>query len=393
MAVRGKESYLAIEFDRKKCLRSRSKWAECSLCVDLCPGQAIVETPDSVLPEYLESKCLGCGQCLSLCPLEAFTSPRFTESFLLDRLRGEEPLLMRCYYANETMDNLVSVQQECNLGVCFAALSPGFLFELACRRECVFDTEHCGSCPLYKKEHETMEINFWLAKNLLSSWGFERLLKETKPFLFSEENSFSSKKSNSERVISKKTYSDLRTRLYGTQAIKKDLAAPALFKTLDRRAPLWRMRLARTWKRLESAEGKPKKLLWPIIEVHTSRCRACGTCMQFCPTGALVHTLENDIFSYSFLPGLCVDCGLCDASCSSDALCREYQVTQAPFMRIEIFSRTVKYCVQCKSPFINGSQDNLCSWCSFEPRFQELIEYSKKHMRFDEIEKEDKEGK
>lgn len=73
MAVRGKESHLVIELNRKRCLHSRSKWAECSLCIDLCPGQAIVETAGSMLPEYRESKCLGCGQCLSLCPLEAFT--------------------------------------------------------------------------------------------------------------------------------------------------------------------------------------------------------------------------------------------------------------------------------------------------------------------------------
>lgn len=391
MAVRGKESHLTVEFDRKRCLHSRVRWAECSLCIQSCPGQAIVKTEESSLLQYLENKCLNCGQCLSVCPLEAFTSSRFTESFLLDRLRGDSLLFLRCCRANDAINISARSQQECDLDVCFAALSPGFLFEIARKRECVFDTSHCSSCPLYEKERETIETNFRFARSLLLSWGLEGSLRETDNILFLEgtkplleEQEFPVK-----QIPSRKSYSDLRARFYGSQSIKKELTSPSLFKTLERRSPSWRLRLAQQWKRLESTENSPKELVCPFIKVDSSSCRACGTCMQFCPTGALVHTVKDNIFSVSFLPGLCVDCGLCVASCSNHAVHQDARATNSPFSRTEILSKPVRYCTQCKAPFINGEHEMLCVWCSFEPRFQELIDYSKEQMRFDEVEKRD----
>ncbi|NTU89819.1 MAG: 4Fe-4S binding protein, partial [Actinobacteria bacterium] len=349
---------------------------------------AITQSCATSLPEYSQNKCIGCGQCLSACPLEAFVSPNFTESYLLNRLAGDQPLRIRCSRAVKALEVSVSDRQTYDLEVCFAALSPGCLFELAHARECVFDFEHCQSCPLYESERETMRINFLIAHSLLFGWGIEGHLSESSGALLSDEETLALISCDSiiKLPAMKKSLIGLRARFYGTQTIKSDLNSPALFKTMIRHAPIWRMRLAREWKRLEATGKNAGKLLWPQIEVAQERCRACGTCMQFCPTGAIVHTIENDAFAYSYLPGLCVDCGLCVASCSNNAVRREYETCETPFTRSERFSKSVRYCARCKSPFINDGGSNLCLWCSIEPDFNELIEYSKTKMHFNETE-------
>ncbi len=390
MAIHGKRKTLQVKFERNRCLRSLSKWAQCSICVDACPGQAIIQSDENSLPEHSKTSCKGCGQCLSACPLEAFVSPNFTESFLLNHFSGDQPLYVRCFQAADTFEDLDSGEQIYDLEVCFAALSPGCLFELAYKRECVFDFSRCPTCSLYESERETMRINFHIAHDLLSSWGIEGSLDGVPRGLIGEQ--FSAANSNelvSRRPPFRKNSYDMRARFKEACPAKSGLSSPSLFRTINRHAPAWRMRLAREWKHLEAIERNTGKMQWPQIRVSADMCRACGTCMQFCPTGAIAHALDGGVFTYSFLPGLCVDCGLCMISCSNGAISREYEPCEKPFTRNEVFSKPVCYCTRCGAPLINGGEENLCFWCSLEPDFHELIEYSKLKMHFDAVEEED----
>lgn len=356
--------------------------------MDVCPGNAITESRNGALPQHSRDMCLGCGQCLSACPLEAFTSPNFTESFMLNRLAGERSLHLHCYRAADSLEDSVLGSETYDLNVCFAALSPGCLFELASTRECVLDTNHCAGCPLFISGHETLALNFGIALELMRSWDVDGSLTDTAGVLrakVSRPTHASESPGAKGSPATRKSLSSLSARYSGIQAIKADLTCPTLFRTTGRHAPSWRIRLAREWKRLEALGQSPHELLLPEVEIDQDLCRACGTCMQFCLTGAIKHTIDDGVFTYSHLPGLCVDCGLCRSACPNSALRREYRAEDKPFERRNVLSKAVKYCTRCKSPFVSEEVADLCLWCCAEPDVHELVEYSRTKMHFDDV--------
>jgi len=391
LASRGGHNEPAIEFDGARCLCARSKWVTCTVCTGICPGHAITQSHDASVPEFSVEKCIGCGACLSACPLEAFSAPGFTESFLLNRLVGEKPLRMHCYRAADALEDPEPGWQSCDLGVCFAALSPGCLFELARMRECVFDSGACVECSLFESVRETIKINFGIARNLLSGWELEGYLKETAGLFTAETASADTATAVDPAAAGfalpahRRPLSSLRSRFHGAQATKVDVTSRTLFRTTVRRAPSWRTRLAREWSRLQAMGQSAPALLLPYPAVDQDVCRGCGTCMQFCMTGAIVHTVEDGVFSYTFLPGLCVECGLCIASCTNTAIHRDYRASTAPFARSVVLSKPARHCARCRAPFIGGGESDLCMWCTGEPDVRELVEYARVKMHLDDV--------
>jgi 2-oxoglutarate ferredoxin oxidoreductase subunit delta len=55
------------------------------------------------------------------------------------------------------------------------------------------------------------------------------------------------------------------------------------------------------------------------VVLNTDRCKGCGYCVEFCPTGALAMSQETNSKGY-LLPEVvnnnkCLGCGLCEAIC------------------------------------------------------------------------------
>ena len=55
------------------------------------------------------------------------------------------------------------------------------------------------------------------------------------------------------------------------------------------------------------------------VIINKDRCKGCGYCVEFCPTGALAMSREMNTKGY-FLPEVvdkskCLGCGLCEAIC------------------------------------------------------------------------------
>ncbi len=60
------------------------------------------------------------------------------------------------------------------------------------------------------------------------------------------------------------------------------------------------------------------------VVINKDRCKGCGYCAEFCPTGALAMSQEMNAKGY-LLPavtddGKCVGCGLCGAICPDFAV-------------------------------------------------------------------------
>ena len=53
-----------VSMDRKKCV-------DCTVCVPLCPSQALVRDPETFEVKFIKEKCIACGICIHVCPYGA----------------------------------------------------------------------------------------------------------------------------------------------------------------------------------------------------------------------------------------------------------------------------------------------------------------------------------
>ncbi len=53
-----------VSMDEKKCIN-------CTVCVPLCPTQALVRDPETFEVKFIKEKCIACGICITACPYGA----------------------------------------------------------------------------------------------------------------------------------------------------------------------------------------------------------------------------------------------------------------------------------------------------------------------------------
>ena len=53
-----------ISMDEARCV-------DCTLCVPLCPTDALIKNPETGKVEFIKDKCIACGICLHACPYRA----------------------------------------------------------------------------------------------------------------------------------------------------------------------------------------------------------------------------------------------------------------------------------------------------------------------------------
>lgn len=379
---------IVIEFDPDRCLHTRSAWANCSLCVDSCPGEAIRIPAKGRLPSVDADRCIHCGQCLSACPLEAFESPRFTEHQLLRRIEPGGFVRLRCFLPYGELESLGSKREAYQLGTCLAALTPGVLFALVLSRTCELDTDRCASCSLFSRVGQTMQCNEISAFHLLGDWGRSANLVETSKLFLPDQHTVATREDGSlarseghtadEPDTAISVRSSIRALFYGRK--RNVVVARSLLplKSKKKHVPLWRQRLQSIWEnRTNSAENT---YAWPALVVDDACCRACGICMQLCPTGSIRHMVSDGAFTYAFVPGACVNCGLCIASCSAGALSRAYQAFDRPFDESVRFSQKAESCVRCGMPVLASQESSLCFLCQDEPDPRTLLERVRSQM-------------
>lgn len=422
MAYGDKSNSIEIVFDTARCIHTRSVWTDCSLCRSSCPSGCIQLQDRQRIPSLDTEKCINCGTCLSSCPLDAFSSPHFSERTLLSRIEPDQPIRLRCFAPYSETAALVDAN-EYQLGTCLAALTPGGLFELAFSRSCTLVTSRCEGCSLFARVEATMRSNIEMASALLADWERESNLAEDAPYFLPEydlgvevcpdttafvppgfalsgqrnvhapdTDSFdgSAAESSAEAgsstgtsgaqanadsfALSDNIKSSIRALFQGARAKRISENRESRDSRLElggiklqvkrRHVPVWRVRLETFWRSHGPSVGVCYP--WPKHYVSAHACKACGVCMQLCPTGSIRQRLQDGVFSYVHVPGTCTNCGLCVASCSAQAVSHGTQNLVQPFDEQEVLAWRAHACSKCGLPAREGTGD-LCALCQAQP--------------------------
>ena len=351
-----------ITLKTTRCLHGRSSWSACSLCVDSCPGEAIEFPAPGKIPTINHAKCMQCGQCLTACPVEAIESSTFSERRLVERMKDKEQLHIRCFLPYGYLDSLEKMADCYQLGACLASLSPGVFFELALTRECEIITDYCQKCTLFKRLKPTLQENVSAAFLLLRSINKAGNFKESTPLFLPQLES--TRIDRGELEHEQDHMMSIRS-LFASSRTSTNRQKPERLslKETPKHVPQWRVRTKNLWERYCYSSDTICTYKWPALELDEEHCRACGVCMQLCPTGTIRFNMANGVFTQASVPGNCCDCGLCISVCPEAALSRSYRAFSRPFEESTIREIPAHSCEKCKMPIINNPSARLCPIC------------------------------
>lgn len=378
----------SITFNQDRCLYSRSVWMRCTLCIDSCPAKAISKPSNNNQITVDKALCVQCGQCLSACQLEAFESSSFSERQLLNRIEAEHEISLACFRYKGKRESDESLSQTYQLGTCLAALTPGVLFEISFLRECTLLTNQCHGCALFGSVAKILKGNMRMARLLLSDFDKSNNLRKTTGLCVShksdepellDDKAGSVFEATENSAIDDVIFSSIRSLFHSNTSQAQKPKVPFPLKKRRQYVPSWKLRLKDYW---QSRRNSTQCIYpWSVLIVDQDRCKACGTCMQLCPTGAIQHNLSEGEFVYSFTPGICSDCGLCIMSCMSEALTRDYHPEPLPFDAQQCMAADAQPCARCGLPALNKSDNGLCYLCLSEPDPKSLTERVKRQMQ------------
>ncbi|SFL19567.1 4Fe-4S binding protein [Methylorubrum salsuginis] len=334
-----------VNFRAELCAHSRSRITGCTRCLDVCPTGAIASAGDSVaIDPYV---CAGCGSCAAICPTGAAGYALPPADALMRRLR----VLMRAYRAAGGTDAVVlfhdgehgepmidalgrygdglpanvlpvRVNEVTQLGPeVFAAL---FAYGAACVRLLA------RARP--KHDLDGLHRNLALADTLATALGYGAglvaLIETDDPDALG---------------------AALRSVTPGRTAV-----APAGFVPDGGKREMLRL----AFREMHAAAPTPVEAV-PLaagapfggLTFRTDDCTLCLSCVGACPTHALTDSTDRPLLAFE--ESLCVQCGLCAATCPEDVIDLKPQID---FSAWAAPRRVVKEeepfaCITCAKPF------------------------------------------
>jgi ferredoxin len=354
------------------CLNVRHNQAGCARCETVCPAQAIhvQDAAVAVDPE----RCTGCGLCLHTCPAEVFTTHRWSERTVLTNVVELEDAPVDLFCACHPRPELaLGKARSLRIPTCLAAMSPGAWFELGLERRVTARLDACHACPLSAAMSATADA-VELANDWLRDAGHDARVACVDHV---DESAHVSRSPVLDGAHRRTTRRGFFQSLFAP--IKRELdqaldAPDAVWNGIDSprhtpRLPAWMTLAAQAYVRSARPVRASPAAVWP--EVHISEdCAACGSCTEYCPTGALAVD-RSDGYTITFLPGACVDCRVCWASCPVGAITRSQSRTRNPFERRVMLRERVSDCAHCGRPA--AGERTTCYWCAEEPPLLSIL--------------------
>lgn len=329
-----------------RCVAVRNRNATCSKCSDACPADAIVVEKNKV--HLAKDACVGCGSCTVVCPTEALVSLAPLDAELAEGIaRATEAAGGTAVFACARMAARRIADPDRFAEVpCLARMEESLLLELAARdvRDIVLVDGVCKTCK-FRATMPGVEATVASVNDLLAMQGSDvriRRVSEFPPQVCSQDEgklfgasrrSFFTQAGSLAKDAAGKTVVTMMNE--GRKPVERTLRERLGLKggdALPQFEPTRRMAV------LESLDslGEPvmpsiDTRLFGVVSIEEGKCRSCGMCSTFCPTGAL-HKVEGEDLEpgeglrLEFRAMECVQCRTCQDVCLSKCLTVSSQV-------------------------------------------------------------------
>ena len=334
-----------IAFTEDLCVHSRSRIVGCHRCLDLCPAGAIVPAGDHVA---IDAKiCAGCGQCAAACPTGAASYALPPADMLMRKLRA----MLRAYGEAGGRHAIVLLHDDTHGTPLIDALArfgdglPANVLPLSVKEVTQVGLEAIAAAFAYgasalrfllraRPRHDVAGLakTLALAEPILSGLGF-----------------------GSGRVATIET--DDPDALGATlRAIIAPAPAPRPTSFLPAGGKREMLRLA--LRELQRAAPTPAEVIalpegapFGAVEVDVNGCTLCLACVSACPTAALRDDPDRPMLR--FVEDVCVQCGLCKATCPEKVITLRPQFDfRAATMTAQVLNQEEPFaCIRCGKPF------------------------------------------
>jgi ferredoxin len=334
-----------ITFDAELCAHSRSRKTGCTRCLDLCPAGAIAPAGDHVALDH--HICAGCGQCAAACPTGAASYALPPADSLIRRLRamltayhaagGERAVLL--FHDDEHGAPLIDALARFGDGL------PANVVPAAVNEVTQVGLETIAAAFAYG----AAGVRFLLrARPRHDVTGLTRTLALAHPIL-------EGLGLGGHRVGVIET-DDPDSLGAATRAIEAGpgVGQPAGFEPVANKRELLRFSLRELQRaapvqaeRIDLPAGAP----FGAVSVNAEGCTLCLACVSACPTGALRDDPDRPVLR--FVEDLCVQCGLCKATCPESvvSLTPQFDFTVAATLPRVLKEEEPFHCIRCDKPF------------------------------------------
>lgn len=334
-----------IAFNEGLCAHSRSRKTGCVRCLDLCPTGAISPAGDHVAID--PHVCAGCGSCAAACPTGAASYALPAADALLRKLRtlvmayreagGREPVIL--FHDGDHGADLIDALARFGRGL------PANVLPVELNEITQIGPETVAALFAYgvagvrflgraKPKHDMSGVAGVLALSgtVLEALGFGAGLVGT---------------------IETDDPDMLRAAL---DAAPRGVVAPQPATFLPMGAKRGVLELA--FRELHRAAPAPVDVV-PLaagapfggLGVDVEGCTLCLSCVSACPTNALSDNPERP--SLRFTESLCVQCGLCAATCPEKVITLEPRIDFPAWSELRRIIKEEEpfHCIACAKPF------------------------------------------
>ena len=331
-----------ISFTADLCAHSRSRIVGCHRCLDLCPTGAIA--PDGNHVAIDAAICAGCGECAAACPTGAAAYALPPADILMRKLRallttyreagGSEPIvLLHDEHGSELIDALAR----------HGAGLPANVLPLAVNEVTQIGLEAIAAAFAYGASAMRIALR---AKPRHDIAGLRQTIAYAAPIL-------SALGFGSVDTIETDDPDALGAALAAI-ALHPPSSHPASFAPYGGKREVLLLAL----RELQRAAPTPVDVIalptgapFGAIEVDKAGCTLCLACVAACPTGALGDDTERPLLR--FREDVCVQCGLCKATCPEKVITLKPQID---FATVNAPARVLNEeepfaCIRCGKPF------------------------------------------
>jgi ferredoxin len=336
----------SVTFSAELCAHKRSKITGCTRCLDVCPAGAI--TPNGNTVAIDPHICGGCGACAAVCPTGAAEYAVPTADVVMQRVRaalvayakagGATPATVLFHDGGHGSD-LIFASSRFDDGL------PAHVIPLALTETTQLGLEVCAAALAYGA-------------------GGVAVLTRARPK--HDIGSLRGTLSTANRLAAGLGYGDGVCRTIETDdpdalvaVLREPIAAtpsskPARFMPLGAKRAVLTLALREMHR---AAPAPVDTLAMPVgaafgaVRVASDGCTLCLACVSACPPHAL--TANDDKPQLKFDESLCVQCGLCAATCPEKVISLEPRVNFAAFEAGPVILKEEEpfCCTRCAKPF------------------------------------------